>query len=119
MPVKIEPRKSRGIRIIGDWSRTRLISDPPDAERRALKVEKNPVKLKHAKVTPPKDTREGIISPDDPLIKIKMKKTVLAAPDRIHTQELKKGRVYEIPASFAERYIKKGYAVKITKGEKK
>ena len=82
MPVELDPRLVRkGPRIIGDWSSWRKISGPPDDERRAMMVEPDVSEnvKRHAKVTPPKDTRDGIISPDDPFAKVKMKKTFKAA----------------------------------------
>lgn len=124
MPVKIDPGLIRGPGKIGDWRPAPRLVDllKNNSEKEALKVEKNPVKMKHAKVTPPKDMRDGQFSSDDPLIKVRMKKTIPAAPDRIHTQELEKGKVYEIPESMARHYFEKGFAVKvkeIKKGDKK
>lgn len=113
MPVKIEPRKPRGPRIIGDWSRQVFISDPPDAERRALRIEKNPVKIKHAKIPPQRI---------DPLVKIRMKKNIPASLDGIHSQELKEGKIYEMSESLARPFIEKSLAIKIKetkKGDKK
>lgn len=103
MSVKIEPRSS-GIRFIGDWGRVRKLGDPPDDERRALEIEKNPVPLKHAKI-PSRNT--------DPLVKVRMRKTIQAALDGIHSQGLEEGRVYEMLESLARSFVEKGYAVKI------
>ena len=43
-------------------------------------------------------------------MKVRMKRDLKAAFDGITVRLLKKGRVYEIPESFAKRYVEKGIA---------
>ena len=46
-------------------------------------------------------------------MKVKMERDMKAAFDGIHVQQLLAGQTYDLPPSFARRYLDKGIAVEV------
>jgi len=120
-PIKIEPRLNNQTSRIGNWKRESLLDLLKHTEKDSLEKIKPDLSSirKHPKVNPPKDIREGIIDPKEKIIRVRMLRSIKAAPDHVHVLELKKGKVYELPESMAKRFIGKKLAVRIYKKSKK
>lgn len=92
MPVKIDPR---------------LLGIP------------GPIGARHARLEPePKDQRDGLSSPKDKIIRVKMLQDRIAFPDHVHSQEYQKGKEYDVPEFLAGPWFEKNLAVKIPKTRK-
>ncbi len=69
---------------------------------------------RHAKFEPePKDQHDGLNSPKDKIIRVKMLQDRIAGPDHIHIQEYKKGKEYDVPEFLARPWFEKNLAVKV------